>query len=95
MVKYVESLQGEEVGLIRLYTKRIVIKIVESRIASIQKMDNNYYIISIKKGNVGFMGRLNDLQEKPNLVPLEFYPIMSKNEREYKLIRQSNILPLF
>ncbi|MEM0363302.1 MAG: TldD/PmbA family protein [Sulfolobaceae archaeon] len=95
MVKYVESLQGEEVGLIRLYTKRIIIKIVESRIASIQKMDNNYYIISIKKGNVGFMGRLNDLQEKPNLVPLEFYPIMSKNEREYKLIRQSNILPLF
>ncbi|WP_338602097.1 TldD/PmbA family protein [Sulfolobus tengchongensis] len=95
IVKYVEEIKGEEVGLLRVRTRSIVIKIVESKIATIQRMNNEYYFLALKKGNLGFIGRISNLKEKPNLVPMDFYPIMTENEREYKLIRNTNVSSLF
>ncbi|TRM72999.1 TldD/PmbA family protein, partial [Sulfolobus sp. E5] len=95
MVKYVQEIGGEETGLLRVTTKSIIIKIVESKIATIQRLNSQYYFLSVRKGNRGYMGRIGNLNEKPQLNPMDFYPIMTKNEREYKLVRQSNIQSLF
>ncbi|BDB98025.1 TldD/PmbA family protein [Saccharolobus caldissimus] len=95
MVKYVEQLKGEETGLLRYKIRRIIIKIVDSKIATIQRLNNEYYFLTIKKDNLGFMGRLFNLEDKPQFVPVDYYPIMSQNEREYKLIRRGNISNLF
>ncbi len=95
MVKYVQEIGGEETGLLRVTTKSIIIKIVESKIATIQRLNSQYYFLSVRKGNRGYMGRIGNLNEKPQLNPMDFYPIMTNNEREYKLVRQSNIQSLF
>ncbi len=95
MVKYVEEVKGEEVGLTRLTTKTIVIKVVETKIATVQRLSNKQYFLALKRGNEGYIGKLSNLNEKPSLTPIEFYPVMTKNEREFKNERQSNIESLF
>ncbi|WP_016730775.1 TldD/PmbA family protein [Saccharolobus islandicus] len=96
MVKYLQEVKGEEVGLLRVKTRRIIIKLVESKVATIQRMTNSYYFLALKKDSQGFLGRISNLNEKPKLTPVDFFPIMSKNEREYKMVRNNtNIISLF
>ncbi|NON61906.1 TldD/PmbA family protein [Acidianus sp. RZ1] len=91
MIDYVKKVNAQDCAVLKFNVKRIVIKLVESKVETVQRMNDKFYLIALRKGERGFTGKLDNLEGEPTLVPSSIAPRVSDNDRQILKVKESNV----
>ncbi|EZQ06650.1 peptidase U62 [Candidatus Acidianus copahuensis] len=91
MIDYVKKVNAQDCAVLKFNVKRIVIKLVESKVETVQRMNDKFYLVALRKGERGFTGKLDNLEGEPTLVPSSIAPRVSDNDRQILKVKESNV----
>lgn len=95
MLDFIRRVKADSSAIIKHKSERIIIKIVESKVETIQRMTELNYFISLRKEGKGFTARTSSLNVPIQFLPVSMSPEFTEESREFFNIKKSNVEKLF